>query len=317
MFTKQTIKRMISITMVFLIIASVMASCSDTESSVSDAQSLLSNILNPTDSSSEEEPETVEETTDDNPNIESISYYDDEKITFTRTEETELSFDISSEDDFTADDFIVDVSDSTILKVKEKKVDTGFFTNKIVVKVKAIKAGKATLTLKTADESVSSDTVSFVVNSVKSITFRESSELELAKGKTKTVVAFAEPKGIKKDDIKVYSSKKSVLKIKSYSVKNSGGKTKIIISVYASEAGNAEIKIKSRKGSVSDYRDVYVYKKTTTSSAAPVSHEPIVYVTPTGNKYHTATCRFVDPGDASMTESEAIARGYEACKVCH
>lgn len=320
-------KRLISLTLVVFMLVSLMASCSDNKTSVSEVQSKINNVADVSDASSENETETVEETT--GTVIESISFSGTRKIILTRTEQKELSFDISADGDFSADDFIVDISDTSVLKLKEKSVSS----DDVSLKVKAIKAGRASLKLKAKDGTASSENIKFVVNSVKSVSFRESSKLKIEKGKAKTVVAFAEPKGIIKDDIKVYSSKKSVLKIKDYSVKNSGGKTKITIVAYAVKTGDAAIKIKARQGAANDSRNVHIYKKavkkpvTSTYTYNDSSYEDdndssygggtIVYVTPTGKKYHTASCRYVDPGDTSMTESEAISQGYEPCKVCH
>lgn len=41
--------------------------------------------------------------------------------------------------------------------------------------------------------------------------------------------------------------------------------------------------------------------------------DPIVYVTKTGEKYHTKSCRW---GDIPMLLSEAIAAGYDSCDKC-
>jgi hypothetical protein len=41
-----------------------------------------------------------------------------------------------------------------------------------------------------------------------------------------------------------------------------------------------------------------------------------VYVTPKGEKYHTATCRYVDDNATSYTVTEAKEKGYAACLVC-
>lgn len=41
--------------------------------------------------------------------------------------------------------------------------------------------------------------------------------------------------------------------------------------------------------------------------------DPTVYVTKSGKKYHTASCRW---GDIPMLLSEAIAAGYDSCDKC-
>ncbi len=41
-----------------------------------------------------------------------------------------------------------------------------------------------------------------------------------------------------------------------------------------------------------------------------------VYVTETGNKYHDAGCRYLKSSQIAMDRDEAIAQGYDPCKVC-
>ena len=42
-----------------------------------------------------------------------------------------------------------------------------------------------------------------------------------------------------------------------------------------------------------------------------------VYVTETGSKYHTSSCRYLWNSKIAMSKSEAIAEGYSACSVCN
>lgn len=42
----------------------------------------------------------------------------------------------------------------------------------------------------------------------------------------------------------------------------------------------------------------------------------IVHITNSGNKYHKAGCRFLKNSDIEISYEEAIAQGYEPCKVC-
>jgi hypothetical protein len=42
----------------------------------------------------------------------------------------------------------------------------------------------------------------------------------------------------------------------------------------------------------------------------------VVHITRTGAKYHRAGCRYLSKSDIPIERSEAIARGYEPCKVC-
>jgi len=42
-----------------------------------------------------------------------------------------------------------------------------------------------------------------------------------------------------------------------------------------------------------------------------------VYKTPSGKKYHLASCRMVENVSEKLSVEEAIAMGLEACKICH
>ena len=41
-----------------------------------------------------------------------------------------------------------------------------------------------------------------------------------------------------------------------------------------------------------------------------------VYITKSGEKYHTASCRYLKYSKKEIKLEDAISRGYEACKVC-
>lgn len=58
---------------------------------------------------------------------------------------------------------------------------------------------------------------------------------------------------------------------------------------------------------------------TTKATKAPAKKEATVVVTRTGEKYHTASCRYVRGKNDTriLTLSKAKAQGYSACKVCH
>lgn len=41
-----------------------------------------------------------------------------------------------------------------------------------------------------------------------------------------------------------------------------------------------------------------------------------VYITDTGSKYHTSTCRYLDKSKKAIALSQACAQGYTPCLVC-
>ena len=53
-----------------------------------------------------------------------------------------------------------------------------------------------------------------------------------------------------------------------------------------------------------------------TQVTADKPQEKTVYITATGNKYHRASCRYLEKSKISIDLSDALAAGYGACKVC-
>jgi len=49
----------------------------------------------------------------------------------------------------------------------------------------------------------------------------------------------------------------------------------------------------------------------------PRADEPIVFISPTGTKYHTRDCRYTTATSTPIPLSAAKAQGYDPCKVCH
>lgn len=57
--------------------------------------------------------------------------------------------------------------------------------------------------------------------------------------------------------------------------------------------------------------------ETTTETTTTAKQQEIVYITPTGDKYHTKSCRCYSDSCMAMTKEQAIQAGYTACDVCH
>lgn len=52
------------------------------------------------------------------------------------------------------------------------------------------------------------------------------------------------------------------------------------------------------------------------TSSSKNSKQDIVYITDTGTKFHTSSCRTLKKNKYEITRQEAIEQGYTACKVC-
>ncbi len=57
-------------------------------------------------------------------------------------------------------------------------------------------------------------------------------------------------------------------------------------------------------------------KTTTVTTPNTDAQEILVYVTPSGDKYHNKHCRYYSDNCTEMTKDQAEQSGYEACKVC-
>lgn len=57
--------------------------------------------------------------------------------------------------------------------------------------------------------------------------------------------------------------------------------------------------------------------ETTTETTTTAKQQEIVYITPTGDKYHTKSCRYYSDSCMAMTKEQAIQAGYTDCDVCH
>lgn len=56
--------------------------------------------------------------------------------------------------------------------------------------------------------------------------------------------------------------------------------------------------------------------KAATATVEPTRVEQTVYITRTGAKYHRGDCQYLRQSKFAIKKSEAIAQGYEPCKVC-
>jgi hypothetical protein len=62
---------------------------------------------------------------------------------------------------------------------------------------------------------------------------------------------------------------------------------------------------------------VAVQPSQTTPPAKTQTQEQTVYITKTGRKYHTATCRSLSKSKIPIGLKKAKAQGYTACSICN
>ena len=65
----------------------------------------------------------------------------------------------------------------------------------------------------------------------------------------------------------------------------------------------------------SNEKQYEVYESKTKTESVSKS-EKTVYITPYGEKYHKSSCKYVQESGSAINYSDAMDRGYTACKVC-
>lgn len=91
------------------------------------------------------------------------------------------------------------------------------------------------------------------------------------------------------------------------------------------EENKTESKSESSGGSSNSKTDYYEENSSDKSSEISNNannyyndrNEDIVYITPTGKKYHSSHCRTIKGDPSAITRGDAEAQGYSACKVCN
>lgn len=86
-----------------------------------------------------------------------------------------------------------------------------------------------------------------------------------------------------------------------------GAKYFVKVRAYTSDSTGKKI-----YGSYSAVATVTVKK----AAASTGSSSSTVYITKTGSKYHTGSCRYLKKSKIAISKSAAISQGYTACKVC-
>lgn len=330
----KSIKLLVSVLLVGLVALS--SGCG----SIPYTEDLLDEYLNASESVAENSTEAASENSDiekgtevlndniksikfegDNPTLDIIDDYDNSQV---------LDFKIEYDDDISEEDFSYEISDKKIFEVEKLEIkDHWFSSDSVNVSVKGLKAGTAYLTLKTADGIISSNKVKITVKSIKSININGKSKRRIKVNKSRKITVDATPAGIKKSDIVVKSSNKKVVKIKNIKCKEGLLNSKITFKIVALKKGKATVTVKSKDSSVKDKIKITVYKpkpKPKKKSSSSYSYSTVnnyssgsgttVYITDSGEKYHSAGCRYLKSSHA-VSLAEAKASGKTPCSVCN
>lgn len=85
---------------------------------------------------------------------------------------------------------------------------------------------------------------------------------------------------------------------------------------YQDGFNDAESACEDEHGSYTSYSQTSSYQPPASQNTEPVQTSVTVYITKTGEKYHTSTCSYLKNSKISISKDSAIAQGYTACSRC-
>lgn len=123
-------------------------------------------------------------------------------------------------------------------------------------------------------------------------------------------------KSLEKNTEKAQNQQSTINKLNK---KISSQKSKIVrlnakISSLKSKNVSLKEKVSTLNSQIAQYKNSAT-KSNRTSSSSESSYT--VYITATGSKYHRNGCRYLSRSQISISKSDAISQGYDACSVCN
>lgn len=212
--------------------------------------------------------------------------------------------------DLTADDVVVEIANSSIVKVSDMQLKTESRKTILSFKCAATAEGETTLVVKSACGEKSSNTITFKTQIPPIVTaigrFSPSYAVQEV-GDTRHMTVYMKPTDLTKDDVKIVNSDTGILKISNISFKTEGDQTVLTFDVIGIAAGSASIKIQGADGKTESNELSFTINEKDTS--------PRVYVTPYGDRYHySAAC--AGKNASATTRNKAIRSGKTGCGKC-
>lgn len=228
----------------------------------------------------------------------------------------DFKLNVINRNDYEASDVNVVIADASIIKIDFEKQDSDYISYNIT----GLKEGTTSFYFETADHLVKSDEIEITVRSnIESITFNDKSDIVLEKGSDNELRKFnASAEGDISDDIFEFVSENPEVATIEFEKTNQC----IIKGV---NSGETYVYIKTKDGLVqSEKLKVIVESQTDktyqatdsddTSDNNPIDNSRIVYITPTGKKYHyRKTCAGKNAIEKTL---DSVKDSYGPCKKC-
>lgn len=212
--------------------------------------------------------------------------------------------------DLTAEDVVIEIANSSIVKVSDMQLKTESRKTILSFKCEATAEGETTLVVKSACGEKSSNTITFKTQIPPIVTaigrFSPSYAVQEV-GDTRHMTVYMKPTDLSKDDVKIVNSDTGILKISNVAFKTEGEQTVLTFDVIGIAAGSASIKIQGADGKTESNELSFTINEKDTS--------PRVYVTPYGDRYHySAAC--AGKNASATTRNKAIRSGKTGCGKC-
>lgn len=224
-------------------------------------------------------------------------------------EDMEFSLELKPKD-LTADDVVIEVANSSIIKISDMQLKTESRKTILTFKCTASAEGETTLVVKSACGEKESNTITFKTHIPPIVTaigkFSPSYAVQEV-GDTRHMTVYMKPTDLTKDDVVIVNSDTGILKVSNVAFKTEGEQTVLTFDVVGIAVGSASIKIQGVDGKTESNELKFTINEKDTS--------PTVYVTPYGERYHySAAC--AGKNATATTRNKAIRSGKSGCGKC-
>ena len=301
--TSKKMKKSIKVGLVVLICIVCIAISSGNESEV---QNLESQETAETENTADVNKKASNE---DQAVIKEIGKFDTTEFTYEVGESFRLSLKMRPSD-VEIDDIIVDNDNGSVIKIEDINVTSGWSKSELTFNAVAIGAGAANIIVKSADGTITSNTVIVTVEEPSKVhgigKFTRSSFAQEVGDSVEFTVNLA-PSGLLREDIVIENENDSVLQIKETSFEDDGDYTVFKFTATAIGVGESSLKLVSA--------DAKVESNTISFSIVEKDTSRTVYTTPYGEKYHfSSACAGKNATETTL--NKATRRGFGHCGKC-
>lgn len=208
------------------------------------------------------------------------------------------------------EDVILNISNEEVIEINEISFCNDESTTLFRFSVIGIAEGQCEINLQSESGNVQSKPLIFIVENAPVVrTFGRFSQdvFRLEVGDTYEFTQHMLPSGVSREDFSIEISDNSIISVTENRLENEDDKTAFQYTVKALAPGESTIQLISSDQKTTSQVLTFIVSAKDTSR--------IVYITPTGEKYHfSAAC--AGENASSITLNQAKAHGYQPCKKC-